>query len=86
MRHRHIEIGIDKLVLEGFVVEDGNRIRASVEQELTRLFVDRGLPQGMLENVNIADLAGKPIGIEPGAGAAPAGRQVARAIYGAIKR
>jgi len=87
MRRRHIEIGIDKLVLEGYAVDDGERIRGAVERELTRLLVDRGISKGLAESYDIAaGVKGEQIAIEPGVNALPGGAQIARAIYGAIKK
>lgn len=86
MRNRNFEIGIDKLVLEGFAVEDGERIKRTVERELTRLLVDQGIAGGLTESYETAGVKGEQIAIEPGVNAAPGGKQIARAIYGAIKK
>lgn len=86
MSNKHVEIGIDKLVLEGFAIEDGERIRGAVERELTRLLVEQGLAGGVTESYDIAGMKGEQIAMEPGANVAPGGKQIARAIYGAIKR
>lgn len=86
MSNKHVEIGIDKLVLEGFAIEDGERIRGAVERELTRLLVDQGVAGGLTESYDIAGVKGKQIAMEPGVTTAPGGKQIARAIYGAIKR
>jgi hypothetical protein len=86
MRNRHFEISIDKLVLEGFAVENRERIRGSVERELTRLLVDQGIAGGVTESYDTAGVKGEQIAMKPGVTALPGGKQIARAIYGAIKK
>ncbi len=86
MRNRDFEIGIDKLVLEGFTVEDGERIKGSVERELTRLLVDHGIAGGLTESYDMAGVKAEQIAMELSATQASGGKQIARAIYGAIKK
>ncbi len=86
MKPKNVELSIEKLVLEGFAIENGERIRASVERELTCLSVEQGVSERLAKNVNIARLKAREIGIEPSANAALVGKQIARAIYGAIKQ
>ena len=80
-----IELNVDKLVLEGFAIEDGEKIKAAVEQVLTRLLVDHGVSTGKTDDVNVARLKGGQIEIKSGANAAHVGKQIAWGIYGAIK-
>ncbi len=84
MRNRNFEIGIDKIVLEGFAVEDGEQIKGSVERELTRLLVDQGITGGLTESYDITVVRAEQIAMEPGVNSASGGKQIARAIYGAI--
>ena len=86
MKHKRIDLNIEEIILDGFATGDGERIKVSVEQELTRLLAEQGVSQRLVENVNIARLEGGQIGIEPNANRGSAGKQIARAIYGAIKR
>ena len=87
MRRRAIELRIEKLVLEGFRLGDGESIRASLERELTRLLGEEpGVSQALAQRAGIADLNGGRIFMNPGAKADAAGIQIARAIYGAIKK
>ncbi|KHE93423.1 MAG: hypothetical protein K8F52_05655 [Candidatus Scalindua rubra] len=85
MRNRNFKIGIDKLVLEGFNVDDGEQIKGTVERELTRLLVDEGTASGLTESYDIAGVKGEQIAMEPVVNTALGGKQIARAIYGAIK-
>lgn len=86
MKQKRIDLNIEELILDGFATGDGERIKFSVEQELTRLLVERGVSERSAENTNIARLKGGQNGIELGANAGPTGKQIARTIYGAIKR
>ncbi len=45
MTRAAIELHIETLVLEGLPATSGEAVRAAVEQELSRLIVDRGVPQ-----------------------------------------
>ncbi len=86
MKQNRIDLNIEELILDGFETGDGERIKASVERELTRLLVEQRVSERLTENVNIARLKGGQIGIETSANRGPASKQIARAIYGAIKR
>ena len=51
---KNIELHIEELVLHGFSPGDRYRIGEAVEQELTRLLADRGVPQSLAEGGEIA--------------------------------
>lgn len=57
-----------------------------VERELTRLFVDHGTTEGIVENKNVVRLKGEQIAMEPGVNASAGGKQIARAIYEVIEK
>ena len=86
MRRRALELRIEKLVLEGFRTGDGERIRTSLERELTRLLAEPGIAQGWAQRAGDAGLNGGQITMKPRAKADVAGIQIARAVYGAIKK
>ncbi|UCF90305.1 MAG: hypothetical protein JSW39_18680 [Desulfobacterales bacterium] len=86
MRRRAIALRIEKLVLEGFGMGDGERIRASLERELTRLLAEPGVSQGWAQKADIDLLNGGEMAVGPGTKASAAGIQIARAIYGAIQK
>lgn len=86
MSKRDIELTIEKLVLEGLAIQDGERVKSAVERKLTRLLFDQGGFEGLAGNEGIAHLNGGQIAVTPGANADLAGTQIARAIYGAIKK
>ncbi len=84
MRNGNFEICIDKLVLEGFTVNDGENIKGTVERELTRLLVDEGSVGGLTESYDIDGVKGEQIMMGAGVNAASSGKQIGKAIYGAI--
>jgi hypothetical protein len=93
----NIEIHIDQLVLEGVEVRDRSRLRAAVEAELTRLLAEGGLPPGLAQGAApaasrldsshfIPGLEGGAINLPPGLPDGAAGRRIAGAVYGGLKR
>ena len=86
MKPKNIELSIEKLVLEGFATEDGERIRAGVEHELSRLLIERGMPESYVQKHDMAQVNGGRIDIAQGSDVSSMGKQIARAIYGAIKQ
>jgi hypothetical protein len=86
MNRRPVDLHIEELILDGFAAVDGERIRFSVERELTRLLVEGGMPGTTPENASVASLKGGQIAVGPGVNGVPGGRHIARAIYGAMTR
>ena len=83
---RSIEVDIEELVLQGFSPGDRYRIGEAVEQELTRLLADRGLPQSLENGGEIASVDGGAFEVTPGSRADVVGAQVAKAVYGGLGR
>lgn len=82
-----IKVHIERLVLEGLPLErrHGPQVQAAVEAELSRLMSDGGLgPElaagGAVPSVRADGI--KSIGGSP----AQIGRQIAKAVYGGMKR
>jgi len=86
MTPRNIELHIEELVLDGFVHGDRYRIGEAVEQELSRLLADRGVPQSLAEGGEIASVDGGAIEVATGSRAEAVGAQVAKAVYGGLGR
>ena len=55
-----IELHIEELVLYGFAPGDRDRIAAALEQELTRLLTEQGVPQSLAQAGDIAYLSAPP--------------------------
>lgn len=82
----NLELHIEELILHGFPPGRRGVIAAAIEQELTRLFAEQGVPAALAQAGAIPRLDGGSF--ETAAGAMPAdiGRQVAQAIYGGWER
>jgi hypothetical protein len=73
-------------VLHGLSPGDRHRIGEAVEQELTRLLADRGVPQSLERGGEIASVDGGAIEVATGSRAEAIGAQVARAVYGGLRQ
>lgn len=58
MKNSSIEIYIDKLVLHGFAASDQYSIGSAIQEELSRLFTERGVPSSFQRGGNIEVLNG----------------------------
>jgi len=83
---RRIEVDIEELVLHGFAPGDRHRIAEAVEQELSRLLADRGVPESLERGGEVASVDGGAFEVAPGSRAEVVGAQVARAVYGGLRR
>ena len=86
MTPKNIELHIEELVLHGFSPSDRHRIGEAVEQELTRLVADRGVPQSLERGRKIANMDGSAFEVTQGSRAQVVGAQVAKAVYGGLRR
>jgi hypothetical protein len=86
MKPKNIELNIEELVLHGLSPGDRHRIGEAVEQELTRLLADRGVPQSLERGGEIASVDGGAIEVATGSRAEAIGAQVARAVYGGLRQ
>jgi hypothetical protein len=85
MTPKNIELHIEELVLEGFSPGDRYRIGEAVEQELTRLLADRGVPESLAQGGEVASVDGGAFEVAPGSRADVVGAQVAKAVYGGLR-
>ena len=86
MKPKNIELNIEELVLHGFSPGDRHRIGEAVEQELTRLLADRGVPQSLEGGGKVANIDGGAFDVAQGSRAEVVGAQVAKAVYGGLKQ
>ena len=86
MMTKNVELHIEELVLHGFSPGDRYRIGEAVGQELSRLLADRGVPQSLLQGGEIASVDGGAFEVAPGSRAEAVGAQVAKAVYGGLRR
>ncbi|MBE9581067.1 MAG: hypothetical protein IMF18_05555 [Proteobacteria bacterium] len=83
MMTKNIELHIEELVLHGFA--HGDRIGEAVEQELSRLLADRGVPQSLERGGEVARVDGGAFEVAAGSRAEVVGAQVAKAVYGGLR-
>jgi len=81
-----IELHIDELVLHGFETTQRYAIRDTVERELMRLLTEQGAPTNLTHDVDLAHFKGGEIRVSPGSNGETIGVQLARTIYGGLKR
>lgn len=86
MGEMNIELQIKELVLHGFAQKDQGRIQRAIEQELTRLFTEQGVPTSLSCSHEIQQLQGGPFNVRAGMGFEAIGSQVAQAIYGGMRQ
>jgi hypothetical protein len=86
MTPKNIELHIEELVLHGLPPGDRYRIGEAVEQELSRLLADRGVPHSLVMGGEIASVDGGAFEVAPGSRADVVGAQVAKAVYGGLRR
>jgi hypothetical protein len=82
----NLELEIEELVLDGFSGVDKDRISHALQMELERLFAEEGVPASIQSGGNAARLDGGSYKAEKGASAEQVGVQVARAVYGGMRR
>ncbi|MBD2253365.1 hypothetical protein [Nostoc parmelioides] len=80
----NIELQIEELLLHGFARKDQVRIQRAIEQELTRLLTEQGVPASLSRSQEIQQLQGGSFNVRAGMGVETIGSQVAQAIYGGI--
>ena len=86
MKPKNIELNIEELVLHGFSPGDRYGIGEAVEQELTRLLADRGVPKSLERDREIANMDGGAFEVATGSRAQVVGAQVAKAVYGGLRQ
>ena len=85
-RPASIELDIDELVLFGFSPGDRHRISDAAERELTRLLLERGIPEIQALGSDRAFFDSGQFKAGPKVKADTIGAQVAEAVYGGLKR
>ena len=86
MNRQNIELHIEELVLHGFSPEDRHSIAGAVERELANLIEERGAPAEFVTSGQIEKLDGGSFQVLQGSKPEATGAQIARAVYGGMKR
>lgn len=79
-----IQLHIEELVLHGFSRGDRDRIGAAIQQELTRLLTEQGIPPSLAQSGQIGQLNGGKFEMTAGIRPEVAGIQIAQSIYGGL--
>ena len=86
MKPKNIVLNIEELVLYGFSPGDRYRIGEAVEQELSRLLANRGVPESLAQGGEVASVDGGAFEVAPDSRAQVVGAQVAKAVYGGLRQ
>jgi hypothetical protein len=78
----NLNLHIDQLVLHGFAAGDRHSISAAIQQELTRLFTEQGVPRSLTQTSDLPQLNGGEIQITPRMQPSAIGVQIAQSLYG----
>lgn len=81
MMPSQLEVLIEQLVLHGVAPGDRQLIGAAVQQELTRLFAEQGVPRLLMQGGAIDRLDGGRLEVVAGAEPEGMGVQIAQAVY-----
>ena len=81
-----IELHVEELVLEGFAPSERHAVADAFERELTRLLAEHGLPSDAGANAESPSVDAGSVRLAPGARPHAAGAQIARAVYGGLRR
>jgi hypothetical protein len=82
----NLELQIDELVVDGLPHLNRAQLGAIVQQELARLFAERGVPQALHLPHIAPSLDGGSITVQPGASTVTVAAQIAQAVYGGFAR
>ncbi len=86
MKPKSIELHIEELVLDGLSPGDHHAIGESVERELSRMFAEQGSPQLIEQSGEIQSLQAGKFDIKENSKDDVIGVQMARTIYGGLKK
>lgn len=84
MTPANINLHIEELVLHGFAPGDRYHIGEAVQQELTRLFAEQGVPPSLAQGGEVGRLDGGRFEMTEGIQAGAIGTQIAQTIYGGL--
>jgi len=86
MKQANIELHIDRLILEGLPDVNRDQLGEVFRQELERLFLEKGIPQGLRHGGSLAQLNGKALKVGHEAKGDSVGIQLAQSVYGGFRR
>lgn len=81
MKQRQIELHIEELILRDLPFALRHQVAAAIEQELTRLLNEQGLPPSLKQGAIIPSLDIGPVRLGENTRADALGSQIARNVY-----
>lgn len=81
MTPHEIDLHIDALILHGFAPGDRPLIAQALQQELTRLLTEQGVPSSLTHSIEVPHLQGANVQAASGLSPRAIGTQVAQSIY-----
>jgi hypothetical protein len=81
MKQPTVELQIDELILRNVPYAQRHHIAAAVEQALTRLLTEQGVPQSLAQGGYIPQVSVDHIQVTPDAKAGVIGGQIAQSLY-----
>lgn len=85
-RPRRVDVHIEELVLHGFDPRDRHRIGEAVREELSRLLAEGEPPLSPMHAREVRRIDGGAFGVRQGQSPTVTGSQVARAVYGGLRK
>jgi hypothetical protein len=81
-----VELHIERVVLDGIALDraGARRLEAALASRLTELLREGASPGGGFAPSNVRNLRAAPIALDPSAGPARMGTQLADAVHGAL--
>ncbi|MBE7169313.1 MAG: hypothetical protein INR73_01920 [Williamsia sp.] len=76
-----VELHIEELVLHGFTGHDAYRVGGAVEQQISQLLQERGLPSSFSHGAHIDHLHGGSFTMQQGMKDASVGTRIAQSVY-----
>lgn len=76
-----IELHIEELVLHGLSNHNAYQIGDAVQSEIARLLQEQGWPAGLSKELTIERLNARSFQLQPNAGAATVGHDIAHSVY-----
>ena len=80
----NLDLHIEELILHNFPSHQRHLVGAAIEQELTRLFTEQGVPSAWAKGAELGQIDGGAFNVAANATPKAIGSQVAQAIYGGI--
>ncbi|NEQ22778.1 MAG: hypothetical protein F6K28_27080 [Microcoleus sp. SIO2G3] len=80
----NLEFHIEELILHGFEMRDRHLISTAMQQELSRLFTEQGVPRSLTQDSTVPQLNGGTVETTPAMQPEAIGVQIAQSIYGGL--